>query len=68
MILKLLKSSVLGRAGVLINMSESRADELIRAGLAEEYSIARDYERKVVHPEVKEQTKPSKKLKLPKKD
>jgi hypothetical protein len=57
MILKLLKTCTLGRAGVLLNLSDTRSDELIRAGIAEEFSIQREHERKVVSPEIKEQAK-----------
>jgi hypothetical protein len=57
MIVKLIKTCVLGRVGVLLNLPLGRSGELIRAGLAEEYTVEQDYERKVVNPETKEQPK-----------
>jgi hypothetical protein len=57
MILRLLKNCVLGRAGVLLNLPLGRSHDLIRAGVAEEFAVEQDYERKVVSPESKETPK-----------
>ena len=57
MIIRLTKTCVLGRAGVLLNLPVGRSVDLIRSGVAEEFAVEQDRERKVVSPEVKEQPK-----------
>jgi hypothetical protein len=57
MIVRLLKTCVLGRAGVLLNLPLGRSHDLIRGNVAEEFAVEQDYERKVISPENKEQPK-----------
>lgn len=51
MLITLLKNTVLGPSGRLINVSVYKANELIRLKLASEYIP--ELERKVIKPEVK---------------
>ena len=57
MIVRLLKKCVLGHSGVLLNLPMGRSQDLIRGGVAEEFAVEQDRERKVVSPETKEQPK-----------
>lgn len=57
MIVRILKNCVLGRAGVLLNLPMGRSHDLIREGIAEEFAVEVERERKVVSPESKEQPK-----------
>lgn len=51
MLITLLKNTVLGQSGRLINVSVHKANELIRLKLASEYIP--ELERKVIKPETK---------------
>jgi hypothetical protein len=59
MLIKLTVRSTLGQAGEVVEVSPSRAGELLRAGLAKEFKPV-SYETKVIKPETKRRGRPPK--------
>lgn len=57
MLVKLKLDCVLGKSGHLLNLPMSRGGDLIRTGVAIEFTPEREMERKVIVPEIKEQAK-----------